>query len=254
MAEIFWKKYKSLQIYFGFRIGSVLFFHPVNYKVLYSSKGSTFLAPQRSLKAKYFDEKFKECQCSINNASFDTFGEKNCRLFAKKSVCKVSWEIDISKWLKWQFSRNSNIYCGVNWQILALKLSKKRIGWGCVFLWNFTSKWTVLNRRYLKDSTEGGPCRSEFWVQIFFTELHWLEGLRSQKFLKSVQPFRRYGHFWILALKWGQNWCDWKKSPFFSKISCPFRKIICHVKTTLWIRFWRFGAPTGCAIKYRRQK
>ena len=112
----------------------------------------------------------------------------------------------------------------------------------------------LLNRRYLIKSTGGGPGRSEFSTHIFVTGLHWLEGLRSQKFLKSVQPFRRYGHFWILALKWGQNWCDWKKSPFFGKISCPFRKIIRHVKTTLWIKFWRFWAPTGCAIKYRRQK
>ena len=60
-----------------------------------------------------------------------------------------------------------------------------------------------INRRYTKESPEGGPYRSEFWVQISITELHWLGGLRSQIFLKSVMPFRRYGHFWILALKWG---------------------------------------------------
>ena len=67
-----------------------------------------------------------------------------------------------------------------------------------------------LNRRYTKESTEGGPYRSEFWVQISITKPYWLGGLRSQIFLKSVQPFRRYGHFWILALKWGQNWAKLK--------------------------------------------
>ena len=58
---------------------------------------------------------------------------------------------------------------------------------------------TRLNRRYMKDSTEGGPCRSEFWDQFFFIGPHWVEGLKSQIFLKSVQPFLRYGQFWILA-------------------------------------------------------
>ena len=61
--------------------------------------------------------------------------------------------------------------------------------------------YETFNRSYPIKSTGGGPGRSEFSTQIFVTGPHWLEGLRSQKFLKSVQPFRRYGHFWILALK-----------------------------------------------------
>ena len=76
----------------------------------------------------------------------------------------------------------------------------------------------VLNRSYTRDSTEGGACRSEFCANFMVIGPHWVEGLTYKKILNSVQPFSRYGHFWILALKWGQNWCERKKSPFFIRI------------------------------------
>ena len=62
------------------------------------------------------------------------------------------------------------------------------------------------NRRYPKDSPGDGPCSSEFSAQIFVNKLHQVQDLRPEIFLKSVQPFRRYGYFWFFAIKWGQNW------------------------------------------------
>ena len=59
----------------------------------------------------------------------------------------------------------------------------------------------------------GGPCGSEFCVQIFFIEPHWIEGLRSQIFLKSVLEI---WSFLDLDLK------IWPKLVWLKKISiCP---------------------------------
>ena len=71
------------------------------------------------------------------------------------------------------------------------------------------------------------------WVK--FKKWHLVEGLWSQVFLKSAQQFLRYGHFKILALKWGQNWGDEKKISILIKMSCPFICQNCHLKVFLLI-------------------
>ena len=81
------------------------------------------------------------------------------------------------------------------------------------------------------------------WVK--FKKWHLVEGLWSQVFLKSAQPFLRYGHFWILALKWGQNWGDEKKSPFWSKCHA-----LSYAKIAIWKYFCSFWPNTGCAMTY----
>ena len=56
------------------------------------------------------------------------------------------------------------------------------------------NSWSSRNIRYTRDSTEGGPYRSEFWVIFFVIELHWVGGLRSEMFeigpaVPEIWPF-----------------------------------------------------------------
>ena len=110
----------------------------------------------------------------------------------------------------------------------------------------------LFNRRYFKDTPEGGPYRSDFWVQIFVLQLHWAESLKSQIFLKSVQSFLRYGHFLILALKWGQIWGNRKKSPFLVRILYLLKMIIWQVKISFAMYFGCIKAQCASNIKYRK--
>ena len=37
------------------------------------------------------------------------------------------------------------------------------------------------NRHYTRDSTQDGPCRSEFWVDFMVIGPHWVKGLILKK-------------------------------------------------------------------------
>ena len=87
---------------------------------------------------------------------------------AKKPAISFFWCHHIAKLFTLSSSLSKVIYnCE---RIIHQKIrSKKAISFP-----NKIKSFQAFNRSYWKDSPEGGPCRSEFWVQILVIESHWV--------------------------------------------------------------------------------
>ena len=103
----------------------------------------------------------------------------------------------------------------------------------------------------VKDSREGGPCRSKFSAQIFTTKPHWLRGVTSQKFLEIGPAVLEIWLFLDCGHKMWTKLVLYEEISIFIRISWLFRRIIWHVKANFWFYFWSIWANTRCTIKYR---